>query len=217
MEANNGNTCNDGRYYSAEYRGVLQSFYTEPNDPGEVEHFTNYYDVMSVTAGVINLQEATQNYHVYPRNKDFNPHAIALYYDEDDMIVETKVFDLNHDVRNEGMVSSERMNDTYGEYEKSVNNLTKDYVLFAHGADLIPRMEDIEYFDGNHLEAAIMHTIILIGKDEAQEKGITKIALFIVNGDVDEENIPALTFGTGYGVVMNVPGSNNNNNGGGGE
>ena len=64
-------------------------------------------------------------------------------------------------------------------------------------------MEDIEYFEG-HLEDTLMHDMVLISKDEVQEKGITKITLFLVNGEVEEDNIPELTFGTGEGIVLQI-------------
>ena len=52
-----------------------------------------------------------------------------------------------------------------------------------------------------------MHELVLIGKEEAKDKGIVKIALFLVNGEVEEDDIPELTFGTGEGVVLEVRGN----------
>ena len=51
-----------------------------------------------------------------------------------------------------------------------------------------------------------MHDLVLIGKEEAKEKGIVKIALFLVNGEIEEDSIPKLTYGIGEGRVMEIRG-----------
>ena len=205
-EANNGNTCDQGVYYSIQYRGVQKVFYVA-EDAVTDEHFSNFYDVSSFTGTAIALQIGGE-LRVTPRDKTFQPHAVALYYDEDGMIVENRVFDLNAEVYQDGLVSKETFLTKHGDKERNIVDLAKDFVFF--GANLPinaqPMIEDIEYFAGK-LENAFMHDMILISKDEAQEKGIRKITLFLVNGEVDEADIPELTFGTGEGVVLEIRGN----------
>ena len=64
-----------------------------------------------------------------------------------------------------------------------------------------------------------MHPIVLISKDEAEAKNIKKIALFLVNGEIEENEIPSLTYGIGEGKVLEIrtpiePAPNNDNGGG---
>ena len=51
-----------------------------------------------------------------------------------------------------------------------------------------------------------MHDLVLIGKDEAREKGIRKIGIFLVNGEIEKDSIPALTYGVGEGRIMEIHG-----------
>ena len=217
-ENNNGNTCDQGRYYSTQYRGILSAFYTVPNDPNANSNFTNFYEMTSMNGTEAHYIENDGTWNAYPRNKDFEPYAVALFYDEDDMIVETKTFNLNHDILQEGMITKETFLAKYGSLGLSIYPLERNYVLFGNGIGTTV-IEDIEYFDGNHLQGTIMHNLVLIGKDEAEEKGIKKIAMFLVNGEIEETDIPELTFGTGKGVIMEIRGNNpeppQNNNGGG--
>lgn len=205
-EANNGNTCDQGVYYSVQYRGVQKVFYVA-EDAVTNEHFSNFYDVTSFTGTAITLQ-LDNDLRVTPRDKNFQPHAVALYYDEDGMIIESRVFDLNSEVYQDGLVSKETFLAKHGDKERNIEELAKDFIFFSANLPIPaqPMIEDIEYFAGS-LENAFMHDMILISKAEAEEKGIKKITLFLVNGEVDEENIPELTFGTGEGVVLEIRGN----------
>ena len=214
-EANNNNTCDQGRYYSTQYRGILNTFYT--NGTGIINDFDNFYEVVSIGVGTVELNSMHGTLDVIARNKDFDPYAVALFYDEDDMIVKTDVFKLNHEIDAEGFITSETFNNKYGTYSGVPANYEKDFVFFPHDISST-LIEDIEYFDERHINDTIMHNIILISKDEAEQLGVNKVTMFLVNGEIDENDIPALTFGTGQGVVMRISGNDpgpQNNNGGG--
>ena len=211
-EANNENTCDNGRYYSVEYRGILSSFYSDDEDL--IENFTSYYNINSLTGVAVELANGGPT-SVWPRNKDFKPHAVALFYDEDGMIIDTKVFDLNEDVLNDGLITVDKFNELYGNLEKNIDNLTYEYIKMNRDLPMV-KMKDIEYFEG-HNDSTFFHSVVLISKDEAQEKGIKKIALFLVNDEVTDEDIPKLDFGTGEGVVLEIRDDNDapQDNGGG--
>lgn len=199
-EKNNGNTCSQGVYYSTQYRGVLSSFYVANNATKKT--LTSACDVDSIdyNNNKITLSDHS-NVDVYERNIDFNPHALALFYDKNDMVVETRDFDLNVAITEEGYIRKSDFDSRYSNF--AVTGEVKDYIFF--GVDNRIRIDEIEYFKEN-LNLSIMHDLVLIGKDEAKNKGIVKIALFLVNGEVKENNIPALTYGTGEGKIMEIRG-----------
>lgn len=200
-ENNNGNTCNQGVYYSTQYRGILSAFYVaEKTQKTDID---SLYRVDSIDKNnkTITLSNAYPE-EGYKRDEDFNPHAIALFYDENDMIVETKDFDLNADTNVGGFVSKTTFNNTFSDYTPNLE-VTKNYLLFDHN-DRLP-IKYVSYF-GTHLDETIMHEIVLIGKDEAREKNIKKIALFLVNGEIEKDSIPSLTYGIGEGRVMYING-----------
>lgn len=200
-ENNNGNTCNQGVYYSTQYRGILSAFYVAENT--NKTQIDSLYRVNSVDKNnkTIELNDSYPE-EGYKRDEDFNPHAIALFYDENDMIVETKDFDLNADTNVGGFVSKSTYNSVFSGYTSNLE-VTKNYLLFDHN-DRLP-IKYVSYF-GNHLDETIMHEIVLIGKDEAREKNIKKIALFLVNGEIEENTIPELTYGIGEGRIMEIRG-----------
>ena len=148
-----------------------------------------------VTIGGRGTEEA------YARNTDFNPHAIALYYDKNNMIIETKDFDLNAETPMEGYVSRSVF-DQIMDGKNISPNVTGSYVYFNN--DIKTTLNNISYF--SYKDATIMHDLVLIGKEEAKEKGIVKIALFLVNGVIEEDSIPKLTYGIGEGRVMEIRG-----------
>lgn len=198
-ENNNGNTCNEGIYYSTQYRGILNFMYI---NEGEAEtNFTDLYRVDNITNNSIDVSDAAPE-SGYKRNKNFNPHAIALFYDANDMIVGTKDIDLNAEIDVGGFVKKSVFNDVYGSY--TVNKtIDKDYVMFDH--DNPTQIKNLEYFS-HHTEETIMHDIVFISKAEVEEKGIKKIGLFLVNGEIDPTNMPALTYGIGKGRLMEIRG-----------
>ena len=212
QEENNGNRCNEGRYYSIEYRGVLSSFYTDDNSSDQLDSImvVDGMDEDSISLGNWNQSETA-----YERNKNFTPYALALFYDNKDMIVGTKVFNLNEDINDEGYVTAEHFNDYFG--NRTLNTVvTSGYIRFDN-SHRIP-INKLDYF--NFIDnAAIMHPIVLISKDEAETKNIKKIALFLVNGEIEENEIPSLTYGIGEGKVLEIrtpmePAPNNDNGGG---
>ncbi len=198
-ENNNGNTCNEGIYYSTQYRGVLNFMYIKEN---EVEtNFTDLYRVDNITNNTINVSDANPE-SGYKRNKDFNPHAIALFYDQNDVIVGTKDIDLNREIDADGFMKKEVFNSIYSTY--TINKtIDKDYVMFDHDHPTL--IKNLEYF-GHHTEETIMHDIVFISKQEVEEKEIKKIGLFLVNGEIDPNNMPALTYGIGKGRIMEIHG-----------
>ena len=212
QEQNNGNRCNEGRYYSIEYRGVLSAFYTEDNSEDQLN---NIMVVNSMNDEAIELYPWGQQERGYERNKNFTPYALALFYDNKDMIVGTKVFNLNEDINDEGYVTVEHFNDYFS--DRALNTVvTYGYIRFDN-SHRIP-INKLDYF--NFIDnAAIMHPIVLISKDEADAKNIKKIALFLVNGEIEENEIPSLTYGIGEGKVLEIrtpmePAPNNDNGGG---
>ena len=200
-ENNNGNTCSQGRYYSTQYRGVFNFMYINENEPAVV--IDSLKDTFGINDGVLQISDAYPETG-YARNKDFDPHAVALFYDENNMIVETKVFDLNEEVEAAGFVKKDVFNAVYSALNLS-EELDKDYIFFRD--QLQTPIKNIEYFE-HHIDGTIMHDIVLISKAEAQEKGIKKIALFLVNGEIEENSIPELTYGIGEGRIMEIRGEN---------
>ena len=200
-EEHNGNTCDQGVYYSVQYRGVLSAFYVENN--AQMTNI-NANRVTYMDDNDLNLEEYGQ-FDVYARNKNFPPYAIALFYDEDGMIVETKSIDLNAETLQGGFITKSVFNQKYGNYNV-IGNINDNYVFFDANSR-VPFMSDIDYFD-QHLNETIMHDIVLIGKDEVQEKNIKKIALFLVNGEMEEDDIPSLTYGIGEGLILEIRGEN---------
>lgn len=199
QETNNNNTCADEVYYSVQYRGVLSKFYVaEGATPIEID--THHY-VEGITSNSITLSEES-NYpeHAYARDKSFTPHVLALFYNKAGMIVDTKVFDLNDEINNEGFLTKESFNSTFGSLTLN-REVTANYVRFDN-EHLIP-MKYLDFFRDID-NAAIMHELVLIKKSEAQEKSINKIALFLVNGEIKEDDIPSLTYGTGEGRIIEL-------------
>ena len=198
-ENNNGNTCNEGIYYSTQYRGILSFMYINQNATSE--EFSDFYRVTNIDGNSITVDDSYPE-SGYKRNKDFNPHAIALFYDVNDMIVGTKDIDLNDEIYGEGFVKKSVFNDVYGSYQVN-KTIDRDYVMFDFEHQT--RIKNLEYF-GNHKDDLIMHNIVIISKDKVQEKNIKKIGIFLVNGEIEEDNIPSLTYGMGQGKIMMING-----------
>lgn len=196
-ENNNGNTCNEGIYYSTQYRGVLSFMYIKENETEK--NFNDLYRVDNITDTTIDVSDANPE-SGYKRNKDFDPHAIALFYDQNDMIVGTKVFELNNEIDVGGFVKKSVFDDAFSTY--TVNRtIDKDYVMFDH--DHPTRIKNLEYFS-HHTEETIMHDIVIVSKKDVIDLGIKKIGLFLVNGKIDPDNMPALTYGIGKGRLMEI-------------
>ena len=198
-EDNNGNTCDQGIYYSTQYRGVINFMYV--NENATQQTLNDIYSVDSMTNNSIDLREE-DHWEGYKRNEDFNPHAIALFYDANGMIVGTKDFDLNSEIDMEGFVSKNVFDNVFASYQLN-KTMDRDYVHFPH--EYPTKISNLKYF-GTYLNETIMHDIVFISKDEAKEKGIKKIGLFLVNGEIDPNNMPALTYGIGKGRLMEIMG-----------
>ena len=196
-ENNNGNTCDQGVYYSTQYRGVLNFMYVNEN-PSQTT-LNNLYRVSSMTSNSIDLEDE-DHWGAYLRNEDFNPHAIALFYDANDMIVGHKDFDLNSEIDMEGFVSKSVFNNVFGSYQLN-KTMNKNYVHFDH--DHPTRISNLKYF-GPYIDETVMHDIVLVSKEEVQQKGIKKIGLFLVNGETTSTDVPALTYGMGQGRLMEI-------------
>ena len=197
-ENNNGNTCNEGVYYSTQYRGVLSSFYVSENT--ERKDDIQGHRIDDVNGNNIDIS-TVGNESGYARDKNFNPHVIALFYNEDDIIVETKDFDLNDEIYVGGCITKAHFNEAFS--NPTTNNDVEDNEYVCTDANTPVKLKYIDYF-GDHLEESIMHDIVLIGKDEAKQKGIVKIALFLVNGEVKKTDAPELNYGVGEGKIMYV-------------
>ena len=116
------------------------------------------------------------------------------------MIVETKVIDLNKETKTSGYVSKNKFTSLYDGYTFNTE-INKDYVFFDYNNRLT--IDNISYFS-EQLDEQIMHPLLLIRKDEAENKGIEKIGIFLVNGEVEKDSIPSLTYGVGEGRIMQI-------------
>ena len=201
-EEHNDNTCDEGIYYSTQYRGVFSAFYVDKYAmPLHLDTALKIDNVLE-NEKQVNLYEVhDENY--YMRDTNFNPHAIALFYDKNDMIVEMKDFDLNSDVTAEGYVDKNTFNNIFNGYQVN-HELDQNYYIYFD-RDHETQIKNIKAFD-NHIDGSIMHDIVLIGKEEAKEKGIVKIGLFLLNGELEEDTIPPLTYGVGEGRIMEIRG-----------
>lgn len=200
QENNNGNTCNQGRYYSVEYRGVLSSFYTESDEEEQLESIM-VIDNVDDANHTVDLNNWNQNEVAYLRNKNFTPNVLALFYDDTDMIVATRTFDLNHDVPASGFITRENFLNQYNGYTFNME-VNKDYIRVDHNIGELP-IEKLDYFD--HIDnAAIMHYIVLMDTEEARDLNVQRVAIFLINGEIEENAIPSLTYGTNEGRVFQL-------------
>lgn len=208
-EGSNGNTCNEGVYYSTQYRGIYSFMYVTEEDqetPATIDD-EDFYDDFESEVNNLVLRAVGAPNDAHRRNKEFNPHAVALYYDENDEIIFTRDFDLNAEIYKGGIISKDSFDELYGNATISGDTtvMNRDYVrIDRYDAPLI---KYIEYFTGN-LDESIMHNLVLISKDEVEENHIKKIALFLVNGEIEDDDIPELTYGLGEGRIMEIRGEN---------
>ena len=139
-----------------------------------------------------------------------------MYYNSEDEIVKTKSFDLN-EIKVEGLSSTVKPeNDEVNGLAWSrtldgyITGYDKDnYTYVSHGAGKSIPVKYIDYYTRNSYEnARIFETLKLIKKTEAQELGVTKISLFLANGELtaDEGAFPELTYGVGQGKIFEIDG-----------
>lgn len=217
QENNNENDCASGRYYSVQYRGVPKFMYVTEEEqekqqtPATATVFDRYFEDDPSNAENLIIREVGPSQDpIYRRNTDFNPHAIALFYDENEEIVLTKDFDLNSEVYYEGFVDKNTFNELYANVNITDENgdpitMDKDYIML--GRYNMQLIKNISYFFRN-LDGTIMHEIILISKEEVNDMHIKKVALFLINGELGDGNIPELTYGLGEGKTFEIRGEN---------
>ena len=198
QENNNGNTCNQGRYYSVEYRGVLSAFYTESEDYDEIDSIM-VIDNIDEGNHTVDLNNWNQSERAYARNKNFTPNVLALFYDNTDMIVATRTFDLNRDVDASGYITKANFLNLFEGYTFNTD-VNKDYIRVDYNRGGMP-IDKLDYFD-NIDNAAIMHNIVLMNTDDVRDLNVEKVTLFLINGEIEENAIPSLTYGVGEGRVF---------------
>ena len=207
----NNNPCpsnnNENCYYSTQYRGEPDVFYTT----GETRPL-NYFE-WSIQSNGLNAG-AVPTETVYEANKDFHPWAIAMYYNSDDEIVKTKSFDLNEikigGITNDISIPEDEINglawnNEIQGYVTGYNSSNFEY--FHHGLGKEIAIRYIDYYTRNSYEnVRIFETLKLIKKTEAQELGVTKISLFLANGQLTDgdEAFPELTYGVGQGKIFEI-------------
>lgn len=198
--------CHEGNYYiSTEYRGLVDTFYTDGTTTT-----IDSFEISNQRQGLIG--DFINNQTVYKRNEDFNPWAVAIFY-HDDMVVTTRSFNLGELVTTEGfsedpiensMVNGIARNwngDVINDYDKS------DFSFYKYGLGFEKSINSIKYFNENDYRGGkINYTLILASKEEIIDNDITRIALFLTNGELksDEANFPELTYGVGEGKIFEV-------------
>lgn len=200
--------CGEANYYiSTEYRGLVDTFYTRKDvQPTTIDFFA----ISNQEQGLIGDSRTNQT--VYARNEEFNPWAVAIFY-HDDMVVTTRSFNLGELVKTEGITRDTIENDMINGIAKDWGGQTitdynsADYTYFGYGLGYEKSINSIKYFNENDYErGTINYTLILASKEEIIDNDITRIALFLTNGELksDEENFPELTYGVGEGKVFEV-------------
>lgn len=203
------NCTGDNMAVSTDYRGLVDTFYTDGTMLADqavlaIARFGN-----QDTADIDSL------YNLYARNKDFNPWATAIYY-SGNTIVATRSFDLGEVIKFEGfnrnVIDQADLIDNFfkmgsNERVKASDFEGKSYSIFGYGNGFDIPMKDIEWFDERtYNEGIIEQQLILATRKEINDNNITKIALFLTNGELksDEANFPELTYGVGEGKIFFV-------------
>lgn len=195
----NGDNCKEGgvdcsdpskTYYSTQYRGALKAFYSN-----------SYISISTVDVYKVNLHDKTiddnaMSEELYERNTNFNPYALAIFYNSDDMIVGTKQFNLNELVEEEGYVNNDGLIDC------NITTGNEDF-FYKFDVDNKVKINKINYFDANQRNnISIMYDLPLISVKEAEEESISKISLFLTNGEVSIDNDFDIQYGIGNGREM---------------
>ena len=205
MDPQVNQNCREGNYYiSTQYRGLVDTFYTTGSSD-----VLNTFEISRQEHGLDG--HFLNNERLYKRNEDFNPWAVAIYY-HDDMIVETRSFNLGALVKIEGFSEEVITNDQVnGKVKDNGNYITNydssNYNIFGYGLGFEKPINTIKYFnEGSYNRGNIAYTLILGSKEEIIENDINRIALFLTNGELksDEDNFPELTYGVGEGKIFEV-------------
>ena len=205
-----GNNCRDPRsnphcsstdaYASVEYRGLYDTFYSNgtPTDP---------LKVLEVSEQQTGIDVRTENNRILiERNQDFNPWAVAIYYSYD-KVVGTRSFDLGSLMKIEGYTDNVIDNTCTenNQYQSALND--DNYDAYGYGLGCEIPIKDVKYFDArSYQERNLNYTLIIASKQEIEDNNITRIALFLTNGEIkdDEANFPELKYGVGEGKIYDV-------------
>ena len=204
------NCTDNNTYVSTDYRGLIDTFYTDTN----VTPFTEL--TFTKTFFGEHASGIVDNTKLYTRNTDFSPWAVAVFY-SGDTVVATKSWDLSKEVLTAGynktVIPNDEVNNVLAKADNPGEKITdynsSDYEYFGYGQGFLIPIEDIMYFDERTFNDGIIeHRILLARKDEILDNNITKIALFLTNGELksDDENFPELTYGVGEGKIFEVDG-----------
>ena len=203
-----GNNCNDGRvnqncsvnnaYASAEYRGLYDTFYSN----GTPVHIDNALEISRQSNGIEVVER--DNITAIARNLDFNPWAVAIFY-SGDKVVGTKSFDLGEIVKIEGYSDIPIEEGVASQYIANYN--PDNYDAYGYGLGYEIPIKNVKYFkEENYNRSNLNATLILASKQEIEENNVTRIALFLTNGDIkdDEANFPELKYGVGEGKIYEI-------------
>ena len=209
--------CNDDDhvYASTTYKARIDTFYANNTEldatdlPGgkTVELRKDYgFDLM--------LDEYGPGSKFYARNEEFNPWAVAIFYSED-IVMFTRSFDLGNAVKVTGFTNETISDDMVNGQAKrqigdefvTVNDYDNtQYQIFGYGHSFEKPIGTIKYFKESDYNDpnGIDYQIRLATKKELESNGITKVALFLTNGELkpDDENFPELTYGVGEGKIF---------------
>ena len=196
----NPHCSNDEANISVEYRGLYDTFYSN-GTPVDVE------DIIEVSVQQSGLEVWTNDSRtVIERNQDFNPWAVAIYYSYD-KVVGTRTFDLGSLMKIEGYTDTLVQNECTKteQYQNTLNSGT--YKTYNYGLGCEIPIKDVKYFDErSYQDGNLNYTLIIASKEEVETNNITKIALFLTNGELkdDEANFPELKYGVGEGKIYEV-------------
>ena len=203
---NNPQCREDNIYVSTTYRGLYDTFYSNG------EH--NTYDIFTISNQRGTITGDFRNETVYKRNKNFNPWAVAIFYNNENVIA-TRSFNLGELVKIEGyskdVIANEDVNNiarTFGG-ELITDYNSANYTLFGYGLGYEKPINSIEYFNERTYESDhIEYQLILASKQEILDNNITRIALFLTNGELkdDDAEFPELTYGVGEGKIFEIDG-----------
>lgn len=204
-------TSDDNIWVSTDYRGIVDTFYTASNaTPINISNVFSIFDINNVAVGV-----EEHDITVYPRDESFHPWAVAIFY-SGDTVIGTKSYDLGELVKTDGYTdeaipASEvngvlALDDQYPDV-KYDNYDPSNYGAFGFNADHAISVNKIKWFDERaYKEGIIEYRILLATKQTIKENQITKIALFLTNGELkdDDEHFPELTYGVGEGKIFRI-------------
>ena len=219
-------TTSDNTYVSTSYRGRVDTFYA--NDDTTSINTVKIFNGDIAGQPILRL-DTFDNRLVYRRNESFNPWAVAIYY-RDDTVVSTKSFNLGEMVKLDGYSTDPIDNDLVNKDEGDSDNCYEisndspatcakgieypvtgydkaNYEYFGHGMGYEIPINKIKFFDEDvYKKYQIDIPLKLASKTFILENGITRIALFLTNGELkpDDSNFPELTYGVGEGAIFTI-------------